>query len=333
MTRMRRGAGRASDSDAGIGRRAVAALGLSAPWLRAAAQERVWRIGYLTTGRPGIGFFELLAQRLRQGAVLPAPRWAFEARYADNRLERLPALAEELLRWGPDIVLATNTPAVFAARDGIPGVPVVMAAAADPVGSGLVRSLARPGGRVTGLSAIGPDLAAKTIELLRELRPGLQQVAALLQAGDPFTPTLQKSLADAARALRVGLLPVRVSDDAGIQAAFAEWARQRVDSVFVQPTVAFSPAIERALRHRMASCSFVRGFPLQGGLFAYATNPAEVVERAAEYVERLVRGARAEDLPVQQVAVYDLVFNATTARALQLAPPPGFLSRITEMLT
>lgn len=325
--------GHGSSVPARLRRRAFVAGGLAAsltgPWAQPTAVDKVWRIGYLSPG-PRSPQFDLLTRRLRERGIVPAERLQLEARFADDRLEHLPQLAAELRRWGADIVIATRTPAAIAARDGLPGVPVVMASAADPVGSGLVQSLARPGGNVTGLSAIGPELASKSIELLRELRPGLRRMAALLQARDAFTPALQQSLESAGAALRVSVLTKRVSDVPAIEAALSDWAGQGIDTLFVQPTVAYKPTIELALRHRMASCSFVRDFALQGGLLAYSTNLAEGVERALDYVERLIRGARPADLPVQQIAIYDLVFNATTARALQIAPPAGFMARVTE---
>lgn len=294
------------------------------------------RIGFLHTGRmPLPGAFatvDALVAHMRERGFEPDRDLVFLSLYAEDRLDDLPGLAARLLAWQPDIIVTLLSPAAHAAKRATDSVPIVMLGAGDPVASGLVRSLARPGGNLTGVAAQGPELAGKSIEHLRELRPSARRVAALLHDSDPFTPSLLKGLAGAADTLSLELDVRRVVDAGQYEEVFEAWRRRAVDGVFVQPSLRLRPAIDLAQRHRLPSCSFVRGFVEQGGLLAYATSLPAVAQLGAGFVEQILRGARPADLPVQQAGVFDLLLNRRSAAALGIVLPKAMLLRATEVL-
>jgi putative tryptophan/tyrosine transport system substrate-binding protein len=291
------------------------------------------RIGFLAAGtRPRPGGFStadsvLAGLRERGHAQL---QW--EALYAEGQSERLSALAQQLLQWQPDLIVTSLTPAAVAAQRATRSIPIVMAGAGEPAATGLVQSLARPGGNITGVAAQGPQLAAKSVELMAEVLPGLRRMGLLLHATDPFTPALVQALEPAGVQLGLRLQIERVTGPAEYGAAFAAWTGQRVQAVFVQPTLPPRPAIELALQHRLPSCSFVRSFAEQGGLLAYAPDLRETARLAADIADRILRGASPAQLPVQQNTRFDLSLNRRTAAALKLELPAGVLTRATEVI-
>jgi putative tryptophan/tyrosine transport system substrate-binding protein len=309
-----------------------------APALRAqtAPRPRLWRIGYLAAGpapKPGqITAPQAMATELRGLGQLPGQHFEFIERYADNDSQRLPGLVDELLRAKVDLIVTSLTPAALAAQRATRSIPIVMAAAGDPVGTGLISSLARPGGNVTGLASLGPELAGKCLDLLRELRPTTRRVALLLSASDTFTPTLLRGLTEAANKLDLELRSTQVQSPSDYASAFAAWSTQRVDAVFVQPTLAFAPAVALALQYKLPSVSFVRGFVEAGGLLAYSPSLAERNRLAAAYIDKIMRGAVVAEMPVQQPSIFDLLVNAKTAGALGLKVPPALLARADEVL-
>ena len=252
--------------------------------------------------------------------------------FADGQVDRLPALAQQLLEWQPDLIVTILTPAAAAAARATRSLPIVMAGSGDPVAAGVVKSLARPGGNITGVSAFGPELAAKSIEVLCELRPGLRRLGVLAHATDPFTPALMQQLEQAALQLRLQLHIERVAGSAHDEAVFQAWERQRVEALFLQPSLPQRPAIELALRFGLPSCSFTRGFVEGGGLVAYAPDVRETARMAADQADRILRGAQPAQLPVQQNARFDLLINLRTAAVLRLPVPPTVLARATEVI-
>lgn len=318
-------------------RRAVLSLlAVAAAWpaaLHAQDAAKPWRIGFLAAGgapRPG-GFSTidavLAGLRERGHAHIVHQSW-----YADGQAERLPALAQQLLQWQPDLILTNLTPAAAVAAQATRSVPIVMAGAGDPVAAGLVQSLARPGGNITGVAALGPELAAKSIEMLHELRPGLRRLGVLAHETDPFTPALMQQIEPAAARLGLHLQVERVRASAQYEAVFQAWERQRVEAMFLQPSLPQRPAIELALSYRLPSCSFTRGFVEGGGLVAYAPDLRETARLATDQADRILRGALPAQLPVQQNARFDLLINRRTAAALQLKLPTGVLARATEVI-
>ena len=207
-----------------------------------------------------------------------------------------------------------------------------MAGSGDPVATGLVQSLARPGGNLTGVAALGPELAAKNVELLRELLPSMRRLGVLANAADSFTPAMLEAVGQAAATLGLELQVERVREPSQYAGAFDGWRRQRVEAVFVQPSLPGRPAAELALQHRWPSASFVPGFVVQGGLLAYANDLAEIARLVVDTVDRILRGASPAELPVQQNTRFDLLLNRRTARAIGITVPATLLQRATEVI-
>jgi putative ABC transport system substrate-binding protein len=318
-------------------RRAVLALlvaalcGPTAP--RAQSLDKPWRIAFLAAGSaPRSGQFSTFVAitaglRERGFSALQTQAW-----YAESRADALPALAQQVLAWQPDLIVTNLTPATLAARRATRSIPIVMAGSGDPVATGLVQSLARPGGNVTGVAALGPELAAKSIELLRELRPGLRRLGVLAHATDSFTPSMLAAVTPAAAALGLELQVDRVVEPGQYAGVFDRWQRLRIDAVFVQPSLPGASAAALALQHGLPSCSFVRSFVEQGGLLGYANDLAEIARLVADMVDRILRGASPALLPVQQNTRFDLLINLRTARALGITPPATLLQRAAEVI-
>jgi putative ABC transport system substrate-binding protein len=301
--------------------------------LRAQGLDRPWRIAFLAAGsppRPGrFSTFDAVIAGLRERgfSTLQTQAW-----FGEGRVDALPALAQQVLGWQPDLIITNLTPATLAAQRATRSVPIVMAGSGDPVATGLVQSLARPGGNVTGVAALGPELAAKSVELLRELRPGLKRLGVLAHATDSFTPAMLAAVAPVAKALGIELQVERVAAPGEYAAAFERWRRQHAEAVFVQPSLPGAPAAALALQHGLPSCSFVPGFVEQGGLLAYANDLAEIARLVVDTVDRILRGASPAQLPVQQNTRFDLLINLRTARALGITVPAPLLQRVTEVI-
>lgn len=318
-------------------RRAVLALMASALCrpnpLRAQDGSKPWRIAFLAAGgapRPGqFSTFDAVTAGLRERGftALQSQAW-----FGEGRADALPALAQQVLAWQPDVIVTNLTPATLAAHRATRSIPIVMAGSGDPVATGLVQSLARPGGNLTGVAALGPELAAKNVELLRELRPGLKRLGVLAHATDSFTPAMLTAVTPAATALGIDLQVERVTAPGEYAAAFERWRQQRAEAVFVQPSLPGAPAAALALQHGLPSCSFVPGFVEQGGLLAYANDLAEIARLVVDTVDRILRGASPAQLPVQQNTRFDLLVNLRTARALGIAVPAPLLLRATVVI-
>ncbi len=317
-------------------RAALALLGLAAAWpagLWAQTLDKPWRIAYLTAGsapRPGrFSSFDAVIAGLRERgwSALQTRAW-----FADGRTDALPGLAQQVLDWQPELIVTNLTPATLAAHRATRSIPIVMAGSGDPVATGLVQSLARPGGNVTGVAALGPELAAKSVELLRELRPGLRRLGVLAHATDSFTPSMLAAVTPAAAALGLELQVERVIAPDQYIAAFERWRRLRVEAVFVQPSLPGAPAAALALQHGLPSSSFVPSFAELGGLMAYANDLAEIARLVVDTVDRILRGASPVQLPVQQNTRFDLLINLRTARQLNIVVPQTMLLRATEVI-
>jgi putative ABC transport system substrate-binding protein len=317
-------------------RAALALLGSAVAWpawAQAQGSSRPWRIASLAAGgapRPGqFATFDAVVSGLRERGFNALQTLAW---YGEGRAESLPALAQQVLAWRPDVIVTSLTPAALAAQRATRSIPIVMAGSGDPVATGLVQSLARPGGNVTGVAALGPELAAKSVELLRELRPGLRRLGVLAHGTDSFTPAMLAAVTPAAASLGIELQVERVTAPGEYAAAFERWRRQRADAVFVQPSLPGAPAAALALQHGLPSASFVPGFVQQGGLLAYANDLAEIARLVVDTLDRILRGASPALLPVQQNTRFDLLINLRTARALGIAVPPPLLLRATEVV-
>ena len=315
-------------------RRRAFALGaalLAAPLNGLAQQpQKVWRVGILVFTN-WERQFDLLRDSLRELGLVEGQNIRFELRDGQGNTAALPALAAELAHLNVDAILTIQTPAAHAAKAATASIPIV-AWAADLVGTGVIASLARPGGNITGVSITGTELAAKNLELLRELLPAARRVGVLANAGDPFTPVLLKSLNQAGALLGIELRTTQVRAEADYEAAFTGWLKPRVDAVFHQPSLPSPPAIALALRHRLPTLSFDTGFSRSGGLLSYSGNLKNVAQRAAYLLNRILKGDKPANLPAEQPTHYDLKINLKTARALGVKVPSSLLNRADEVI-
>jgi putative ABC transport system substrate-binding protein len=314
---------------------------LAAP-LAAEAQQaaKVARIGYLTGNlTTGLHLHEAFRQGLRDLGYVEGRNVVIEYRSAEGKYERLPALAAELVALKVDVIVVTSTPAALAAKQATRTIPIVLAWAGDPVGSGLVTSLARPGGNVTGLSVLAPELVGKRLELLKQAVPGVNRVAVLWHPGDYAERTDKDMLKEAdvaARALGVRLQFVEARGPEDFDRAFSDMTRARADAVTVQSTNVFfierRRLVDLAAKNRLPAMYLTREFVDAGGLMAYGPNVADLFRRAATYVDKILKGAKPGDLPVEQPTKFELVINLRTAKALGLTIPQSLLGRADEII-
>src|SRR5882672_12198945 len=321
-----------------IGLAVVLAVSLVLAPLGAGAQQtgKVYRIGVLETMSATLNTANLDAfrQGLRELGYVEGQSFVIEYRSADGHDERFPGLAAELVRLKVDLIVTRGTPAALAAKHATGTIPVVITGLADPVGQGVVASLAHPGGNITGVSAIVTEIYAKRVELLRELVPRAARIAALLNMSSPALPPAWKEIETAARSLGIQpqLLDVRKPEDLG--PAFAGAIRQRADALVVgQDTLTQANErliVDLAAKHRLpavyASGEFIRG------LVIYGVNYPDHYRRAASFAERIFKGAQPGDLPVERPTKLELVINLKTAQALGLTIPPSLLQRADQVI-
>jgi len=297
--------------------------------------EKLPRIGVLVSATPPHPFADAFRRGLRPLGYVEGENIAIEWRYTEGQSDRAAALARELVQLGVDVIVAHFTPAVRAAMVATQTIPIVMAPAGAPVQSGFVDSLAHPGGNVTGLSAMDAELGGKRLQLLREVIPNLARVAALASSvsTDPFSRPFVDDMQAAATIAGIQLVPVLVNGPNDFENAFAAMAKAEAQAVIVQGL--FDPhrkIIELAAKHRLPVMSGNRETAAAGGLISYSAKFAELYERAALYVDKILKGAKAADLPVEQPTSFELVVNIKTARALGLTASPLLLAQADEVI-
>jgi putative ABC transport system substrate-binding protein len=290
------------------------------------------RIGFLnaSTAAAAARQVEAFRQGLREQGYAESTDIAIEYRFADGRFERLPQLARELVGLRVDVLVSVVTEASRAARNATSTIPIVMVGVGDPVAAGLVASLARPGGNITGNSSSSAETAGKSLEVLREVAPGMRRVAVLWNpANRVFQAQMVEATMAAARAIGLQVSRVEAGDADSLARAFETMARDRVDGVDVMPDPALrtlAPRIARlAVRHRLPSVSGDLDYPTAGGLIAYSASFHDLHRRAAVYVARILRGEKPADLPVELPTAFELVINRKTARQLGLTIPSALL--------
>ena len=237
--------------------------------------------------------------------------------------------------WAPAAacgIVVRQTPAVFAASQATTQIPIVMGMVADPVGSGLIASLARPGGNITGLAGTTAELGAKILQLIREALPATRRVAILANATDPFTKTFVAQIELAGQALGIATQAQVVRGVEDYEGAFAAMKKERADAVIVQPSLPRKPAIDLALKQRLPAVCPSTYFTGEGGLMSYAANLDDSYRRTAHFVERILKGAKPADLPVEQPTRFELRINLITAKALGLSMPQALLLRADEVI-
>jgi putative ABC transport system substrate-binding protein len=320
----------------------VAAGALLAAPLAAEAQQaaRVYRIGYLATSRgPSPHLYEALLQGLHDLGYAEGRNVVIEFRDADGKLERLPALAADLVAIKVDVIVAVSTPHALAAKQATKTIPIVFTSVGDPVGSGLVSSHARPGGNVTGLASRTQELVSKCLEQLKQAVPGVQRVAVLWHPGSRGERTEEDTLKQAeaaARSLGVQLQRFEARGPEDFDRAFSAMTRARADALIVlSSTMLFAERrrlVELAAKTRLPAVYPWREAADAGGLMAYGANIEDLFRRSATYVDKILKGAKPGDLPVQQPEKFEVVINLKTANDLGLTIPPSVLARADEVI-
>jgi putative tryptophan/tyrosine transport system substrate-binding protein len=304
---------------------------------------KVSRVGYLSmlsrADPTYAGLREAFRQGLREHGYIEGQNLSIEWRFADGSRSRLPDLAAELVRLKVDLLFAEATPAAQAAQHATTTIPIVFSPIADPIGSGLVVSFPRPGGNLTGVTFMARELGMKRLELLKEAVPGITRVGVLSHSGNPSEATVKSLWEDtevAAQALGVQLQRLEVQDPGGVDRAFAALARDRVDGLILFPSAMFSSErsriVELAARQRLPVIFFFREFAEAGGLMSYGPNFPDLWRRAATYVDKILKGAKPADLPVEQPMKLELVINLKTAKELGLTMPPTLLFQADEII-
>jgi len=301
---------------------------------------RVARVGYISNVPGDSPLVELwrkaFVDGLREHGWIENQNVVIERRYAELRKEASLAVIEELIRLPVDVLVVSSTLTALVARQATSTVPIVVTVPADPVATGLVASLARPGGNVTGLSFVGTELAGKQVELLKEAVPGLERVAVLANPGNASHAPRTKEIAEVARALRIRSEVVEASTSRGIQGAFAAMAKRRPGAAIVLADPLFvreaHNLVRLAAEQRLPVMYGLREVVVAGGLISYGASFGDLFRRAATYVDKILRGASPSDLPVEQASKFELVINLKTARALGLTIPHALLARADEVI-
>lgn len=302
--------------------------------VKAQQANKVYRIGTISAG-VRLNSSELQDSLGRLGWI-EGKNLIYERRYAENRLERLPDLVAELIRLNVDVIVATGTLAPIVAKRATTTIPIVMTTAGDPLGSGLVASLAKPGGNVTGLSLMAPELAGKRLELLKEIIPGLTRVAVLWNAANPYSANVFDQTKLAAERLGIEIQSLRITSPDDLDGTLEDALRQNAAALIaVEDPLTYDnrqQIMTFAAKSGLPAISGVREFADAGGLLAYGANLADLTRRAAGYVDKILKGAKPSDLPVEQPTKFDFVVNLKTAKSLGLGISPAILAGANEVI-
>jgi putative tryptophan/tyrosine transport system substrate-binding protein len=324
----------------------ITLLGGAAAWpLTVSAQQpgKIPRIGLMVTGsleapeaRVQLDAFR---QGLRQLGYVEGQNIVIEYRGADGRIERFPSLTAELIRLDVDLIVAANTPAALAARQATATIPIVAPVMGDPVADGLVASLAQPGGNLTGLTFLAPELTAKRVQLLKDALPTVSRVAALWHPGAYGERTMNnmlKATEAVARTLGIQLQLIEVRGAEELERAFFTVMKERAEALFLFPSpmlfLARRRIVELAATHRLPSVSQAREFVEVGGLIAYGANINDLFRRSTVYVDKILKGAKPADLPVEQPTRFELVINLKAAKTLGIDVPLPLMIQADEMI-
>jgi len=317
---------------------ALGAGTLAAPLASFGQQQRkVWRIGFFNGGSPATAGqnFDALRQGLRELGYAEGRNVLIEARWAEGRMESLPRLAAELVQIKVDVIVASGSPLVQVLKQATTTIPIVMASGADPTVLGFASSLARPGGNVTGLTNMSTETTAKLVELAREIAPGASRVAVLLSG----TPAMEANWNDARKAgeaLKITVVPVRATNADEIQSAVATMKKERAN-VFIVPADVFffterKKVLELASQAKLPAVYARREYVDEGGLISYGLNLTDMFRRSASFVDKIFKGAKPGDLPIEQPTKFELVINMKTAKALGMKIPQSLLFRADRVI-
>jgi len=315
--------------------------GASALWppLASAQQRKLPTIGYLSMNSPDIpvGEVAVFKDGLKEAGIVEGRDVAIEYRFAEQKNERLPELAADLVRLKVDLIVVASTAPALAARSATTTIPIVMANAGDPVGAGLVASLARPGGNVTGLAGLSPELNTKRLEILKGAVPKLERVGLLRYGSTAGTQLQLKELRSAALALKLKLVEIETQPDAkGLESAFQNAKQKQVDAIITTASRPFfaerKRIVELAVTYRLPAIYFQKEFVDEGGLMAYGADYDDLYRKTAQYVDKILKGAKPADLPVQQATKFEFVINLKAAKQIDLIIPNRVLERANQVI-
>jgi putative tryptophan/tyrosine transport system substrate-binding protein len=301
---------------------------------------KVFRIGFLdlSTASGRAVLVDAFRQELAKFGWVEGKNFTMEYRFAEQKFERLPELAAELVRLKVDLIVVTSIASALAAKGATNSIPIVMANAADPVGAGLVDSLARPGGNVTGFSSLSPELNTKRLEILKDAVPKLARVGFLRPAEGSAGADLQlKELRPAAVALKIKLEEIDTQfDSKGLETAFQAAKQEQVGAIMTTTSPRIfaerKQLVELATKHRLPAIYYSKEFVDEGGLMSYGTDVNDLYRKAAEYVNRILKGTKPADLPVQQPMKFDFIINLKAAKQIGLQIPPEVLARANQVI-
>jgi len=303
-----------------------------------ALAQKIPRIGVLLAGTPDS--FSLRAKALREGlealGYVDGKTVTIDWKWAEDRPEKLPELAAALVAAKPDVIVTASTPAAQSLKSATQTIPIIMAIVGDPVAANLVDSLARPGGNATGFSIVAPQLSGKRLQLFREIIPGLSSVAALSNAGNPQSQVELKEMRAAAQTLDLQLRSIQISPDISLDNAFDALRKESTGALIVlTDAILYSQRgrlLALAQQNRLPAMYFFREFVTEGGLMSYAPSDTDLFRRSATYVDKVFKGARPSDLPVQQPTKFELVINRRTAKTLGIEFPESLLATADEVI-
>jgi putative ABC transport system substrate-binding protein len=302
-------------------------------------QTKVWRVGFLAQRHVDFVdadyYYGPFRQGMRELGYIEGKNLTIEWRSAEGKTERLAALAAELVNLKVDVIVAASTLPVRAVQQATTTIPIVMAGIADPLGSGFVKSLARPGGNITGLTNIGAEVAPKQLEMLMSMVPRLSRVAVLVTP-DPTGGSTLKNIQSAAQRKGVTILPVEARSAPEIEQAFSAMAQAKAGAVIVNRDPIFNPQVGQiaalAAKHKLPAVAGLREYVEAGGLMSYGSTVPGQFRHAATYVDKILKGAKPADLPVEQPTIFELVINGKTAKALGLTIPYALRISATQVI-
>jgi putative tryptophan/tyrosine transport system substrate-binding protein len=302
------------------------------PFAAVTHPARVPVVGVLLVQSPGSEeFWQGFKEALRRLGYVEGQNIRFVLRSDEGKQNRLPELAAELVRRKVDVIVTWFTPAAWAAKQATAEIPIVIGDAAT-LQTGLVASLARPGGNITGISSLGPDLDGKMVQLFREMLPSVHRVAALANASDPFSKPFVNEIEAAGKATGTSIDAKRIHGPEELDAGFAALRMDPPDALIIQPSLGLERPAALAQQYRIPASEHFREFPEAGGLLGYSERYDDVYPRVAAYVDKVLKGAKPADLPVEQPTRFELVVNLKTAGALGLTIPPSFLARADRVI-
>jgi putative ABC transport system substrate-binding protein len=321
-------------------RRELIALifGAAARPLVARAQQpstKVWRVAYLYPGfldnPPDHAIFDVFRAEMRQLGYIEGKNLVIDTRTAEGKAERLPSLINELIALKPDVIVAIATPAIAAAQRATSTIPIVMAPATDPVGSGFIKSLAHPGGNITGVANMFGDSIGKSVELLHAIQPGAKRIAVLMST-NPTHPQQYKLVETAAKTFDLAVVPITAATPADLEQAFNKMGQEKCDAVFVLADPTRPKIVSLAAERKLPTLYQFSVYADLGGLASYGASIAPLFQMAAVYVDKILKGVDPADFPVEQPVVFEFVLNLKTAAALGLRIPDSIVARADRVI-